>query len=88
MDNRHADRSMSRRGFVGALGLAGTAGLLGVRPPPADAQPPPETTKVRLYKFPGLCLAPQYVAEDLLRAEGFTDVQYLDFPEGAVGLHE
>ena len=24
-----------------------------------------------------LCLAPQYVAEDLLRAEGFTDVQYV-----------
>jgi NitT/TauT family transport system substrate-binding protein len=33
-------------------------------------------------------LAPQYVAEDLLRAEGFTDVQYVDFPEGAAGVSE
>jgi NitT/TauT family transport system substrate-binding protein len=33
-------------------------------------------------KFPGICLAPQYVAEDLLRAEGFTDVQYVELPEG------
>jgi NitT/TauT family transport system substrate-binding protein len=30
------------------------------------------------------CWAPQYVAEDLLRAEGFTDVTYVDFPGGAV----
>ena len=30
--------------------------------------------------FPGICLAPQYVAEDLLRAEGFTDVEYVEFP--------
>jgi NitT/TauT family transport system substrate-binding protein len=69
-------------------GVAGTAALLGWRPGHTAGEPPPETTKVRLYKFPGLCLAPQYVAEDLLRAEGFTDVQYLDFPEGAVGVYE
>ena len=33
---------------------------------------PPETTTVRLGKIYGICIAPQYVAEDLLRAEGFT----------------
>ena len=27
-----------------------------------------------------ICLAAQYVAEDLLRAEGFTEVQYVDMP--------
>jgi NitT/TauT family transport system substrate-binding protein len=36
-----------------------------------------ETTRIRLVKIRGLCHAPQAVAEDLLRAEGFTDVQYV-----------
>jgi NitT/TauT family transport system substrate-binding protein len=80
--------SWSRRQFVGGLTLAGTVGLLGLRPEEAVAEPPPETTRLRLYKFPGICLAPQYVAEGLLRAEGFTDVQYLAFPEGASGVYD
>jgi NitT/TauT family transport system substrate-binding protein len=57
--------------------VAGTAGLLGLYPRPVAAEPPPETTMLRLVKAPGLCLAPQYVAETLLRGEGFTDIQYL-----------
>ena len=61
--------------------IAGTIGLLGWRPGHASGEALPETTRLRLFKFPGICLAPQYVAEDLLRAEGFTDVQYVDFPE-------
>jgi NitT/TauT family transport system substrate-binding protein len=78
----------SRRQFVAGLTLAGTTGLLGLRPEEAMAEPPPETPRLRFYKFPGICLAPQYVAEELLRAEGFTDVQYLEFPEGAKGVYE
>ena len=31
-----------------------------------------ETTRIRLPSSPGICIAPQWVAEDLLRAEGFT----------------
>jgi NitT/TauT family transport system substrate-binding protein len=77
----------SRREFVERT-LAGTAGLLGLRPGDAAAEPPPETSRLRLYKFPGICLAPQYVAETLLRAEGFSDVQYLEFPEGAKGVYD
>jgi len=46
------------------------------------AEPPPETTTVRLAKIPGICIAPQYVAEDLLRAEGFTDVRYVETEAG------
>jgi len=46
----------------------------------ADA--PPETTTVRVAKGPAICIAPQYVAEDLLRAEGFTDVRYIEAPPG------
>jgi NitT/TauT family transport system substrate-binding protein len=42
-----------------------------------------ETTTVRLAKNPGICIAPQYVAEELLRAEGFTDIRYVDGPPGA-----
>jgi NitT/TauT family transport system substrate-binding protein len=70
-----------RREFVSGLAAAGTTSWLGTRAS-AAAEPPPETSAIRLYKFPGICLAPQYVAEDLLRAEGFTDVQYVTLPEG------
>jgi NitT/TauT family transport system substrate-binding protein len=67
----------SRREFLG-ITLAGTAGLLGLKLEPVAAEPPPETTTIRLVQTPGdLCMAPQYVAEQLLRDEGFTEVQYI-----------
>jgi NitT/TauT family transport system substrate-binding protein len=78
----------SRRRFLGGVTLAGTAGLLGWYPRRAAAEPPPETTRLRLVKIPSVCLAPQYVAEEFLRVEGFLDVQYLEFPEGASGITE
>lgn len=43
--------------------------------PSADA--PPETTRIRLAKVSAICLGAQYVAEDLLRDEGFTEVEYV-----------
>jgi len=52
------------------------AGLIGSAKVGAQ-EAPPETTTVRLGKIYGICIAPQYVAEDLLRAEGFTDVRYV-----------
>ena len=70
----------TRREFVSGLTLAGTAGLLGLRPETADAEPPPETSRLMLRRVltPGAgCIAPMLVAEELLRGEGFTDVQYL-----------
>lgn len=69
--------SVSRREFVAGLTLAGGAGSLGWRPGAAGAEPPPETTRIRIVQIPGLCVAPQYVVEDLLRVEGFTDVRYV-----------
>jgi hypothetical protein len=42
------------------------------------AEPALETTTVRLGKTPIICFAPQYVSEALLRAEGFTDIRYVD----------
>lgn len=41
---------------------------------------PLETTTIRLTKLPGICIAPQYVAEELLKIEGFSDVQYVEVP--------
>jgi NitT/TauT family transport system substrate-binding protein len=59
------------------LTLVGTAGLLGLKARRAAAEPPPETTRITLVQTPSMCQAPQYVAEELLRGEGFTDVDYL-----------
>ena len=68
--------------------LTGTAGLLGLKPELVAAEPPPETTTVRLTQnLGGLCWAPQYVAEELLRDEGFTEVQYVK-QEGNVGVEK
>lgn len=79
MDDHRSSR-WSRREFVGGLTVAGTAGLLGIRPQLAAAEPPPETTRIRLARLPAMCKAPQYLAEELLRAEGFSDVQYVSEP--------
>jgi NitT/TauT family transport system substrate-binding protein len=65
----------SRRRFLAALSSAGAAGLLGN--PTNAKEAAPETTTIRLVKSPSLCSAPQYVATDLLHAEGFTDVRYV-----------
>jgi NitT/TauT family transport system substrate-binding protein len=66
-----------RRRFVSGLTLAGAAGLFGGRPGQAAAEPAPETTTLRLDQRDSLCAATQYVAQELLRGEGFTDVRYL-----------
>jgi NitT/TauT family transport system substrate-binding protein len=41
------------------------------------AEAPPETTRIRIIRTPAICFAPLYIAEELLRTEGFTDVQYV-----------
>jgi hypothetical protein len=60
-----------RRRFLTTLSAAGAAGL--VRAPPSlAAEGALETTTVRFAKIPAICLAPQYVSDELLRAEGIT----------------
>jgi NitT/TauT family transport system substrate-binding protein len=66
----------TRRRFLGGLTVAGTAGLLGLHPRLVVAEPPPETTRLRIAQLPSACRSPEWIADDLLRAEGFTDVQY------------
>jgi NitT/TauT family transport system substrate-binding protein len=65
----------TRRRFLATLSLAGAAGFLRA-PPIFAAEGPLETTTVRIANRHSLCNAPQHVAEELLRAEGFTEVRY------------
>ena len=67
-----------RRTFLAGLAAAGGAGLIGI-PEPALAGSPPETTSVRLVRYVGgaYCWAGLYMAGELLRSEGFTDVRYV-----------
>lgn len=70
----------SRRDFLASTSVAAAAGVFGVRGSLAD-EGPPETTTIRLAYYSNNCLAPLLVAEDLLRAEGFTDISYVPVPE-------
>ncbi|HMH16731.1 MAG TPA: ABC transporter substrate-binding protein [Burkholderiales bacterium] len=78
--NGQRNRGWGRREFISTLGAAATGTLLGLRSEPAAAEPPPETTRIRLIEISGVCIAPQYVAKDLLHSEGFTDVSYVGIP--------
>jgi len=74
MDHRR-QAEWSRRRFLNAAALAGTGAAFGLHSTPAEAEPPPEVTTIRWVRSPAICVAPYYVAEGLLRAEGFTDVR-------------
>lgn len=69
----------NRRQFV--TGLSAVAAGLVSLPKVLHAEPPPETATVRFAKYVGaVCDAPKYVAAELLRAEGFTDIRYVEHP--------
>jgi NitT/TauT family transport system substrate-binding protein len=68
--------TQTRRRFMTALSLAGTAGLIRA-PRVLAAEEALETTSVRLPKNQSICGAPAYIVADLLRAEGFTDIRYV-----------
>jgi NitT/TauT family transport system substrate-binding protein len=70
----------SRRNFLATLSATAAVGALGARGSAAD-EGPPEITTIRLAYYPNNCLAPLLVAEDLLRAEGFTSIRYVSLPE-------
>jgi NitT/TauT family transport system substrate-binding protein len=71
--------AQSRRDFLASVALAAAAGVVRAQGALAD-DGPPETTEIRLAYYPNNCLAPLLVAEDLLHAEGFTDVHYVEVP--------
>ena len=71
----------SRRDFLAKASLAAAAGVLGPRASLAD-EPPLETTTIRLVRPSGICVAPIYLAKELLRAEGFAEISYVAVPGG------
>jgi NitT/TauT family transport system substrate-binding protein len=78
--------SLGRREFLHGLTAAATVSLAGAAP--SAGEPPPETPRLRIFRpspsAPGVCTAPQFVAEELLRAEGFTDVRYVTSSRGSL----
>jgi NitT/TauT family transport system substrate-binding protein len=68
---------VGRRHFLKCAATIGAAGLLGARHALGAVEAPLETTKIRFVHAPSICIAPLYLAEELLRMDGFTEVQYL-----------
>jgi NitT/TauT family transport system substrate-binding protein len=71
----------SRRDFTVSLSAAGATSLIGGGLALAD-EGPPETTTIRLRRDPSICVAHWYIAEELLRAEGFKDIRYVPVQSG------
>jgi NitT/TauT family transport system substrate-binding protein len=78
----------SRRDFLASASMAGAAAAFGSGASLADEGPPEVTTiRLRFEEAPpimvsgvaenALCVAPMYVADELLRTEGFTEIHYV-----------
>ncbi len=70
--------AFNRRRFLSAATALGAGSLL-LSPGRVKAEPAPEISRIRIHENPLTCIAPQIVARDHLYAEGFTDVQYVDY---------
>ena len=77
----------TRREFLRNAALVGAAGALGPIGEALAADPPPETARLRIAEIPSSCRSPEWIAADLLRAEGFTDVQY-NRVQGTLGVEK
>jgi NitT/TauT family transport system substrate-binding protein len=74
---------LSRRAFLARTSGIGAAALLGL-PRIAQADPPPETTRIRFAYTASICLVPVFLAEEMLRLEGFSEVEYVKRPPGGL----
>ena len=61
------------------LQAAAAAGIVAALPTLAATEPPPEVKRIRLSRFAYdvACLSPTWIAEELLRTEGFEDISYV-----------
>ena len=71
------DRSLPMRRNI--LHVAAAAGAVAALPILAAGEPPPETKRIRLMRYPIdiACVSPMWIAEEMLRAEGFDEVSYV-----------
>ena len=81
--NERTVHGFSRRELLAGTSMLGAATMLGL-PRTAAAEPPPEIQKIRLVHAPAICRAPQYLTEELLRLEGFSEVEYVDIPTNKI----
>jgi NitT/TauT family transport system substrate-binding protein len=65
-----------RRDFL-ANSAAVAAATLAAVPQRADAQAALDTRTIRFFYDPVICVAPMFLAEELLRMEGFTEIAYI-----------
>ncbi len=70
---------INRRDFLQSSTALVAASLLGFSKF-AAAEPPPETTRFRIANGPFICYAPQFLMEEFLRMEGFTEIEYVTIP--------
>ena len=66
----------NRRDFLRRSGALAAASLAAV-PRRGAAESALETRSIRFYYDPVICVAPMFLAEELLRMEGFTEIAYL-----------
>ena len=75
---------IDRREFLKGISLASAVSATGYGRALLAAESPLETRSIRLARVPSACVAPQYLAEELLRTEGFNQIEYVN--AGAGGL--
>ena len=83
--NGRDETGCSRRHFLeltarlslSAAGMLVLAGCQSSPPRPASLGAEVESPRLRVVQTPSMCQSPQYVAQDLLRGEGFTDLEYV-----------
>jgi NitT/TauT family transport system substrate-binding protein len=68
--------AITRRRFLGSAFTLGAASVLGM-PGTAAADAPPETKRIRLVLTEDICFAPQLLLAEMLRLEGFAQVEYV-----------
>lgn len=77
-----ACKHITRRNFLSSASALTAASILGI-PDIASAEPAPEVKTIRLVDVPAICMAPMYVAEELLHTEGFSEIEYVKLESGS-----
>src|SRR5262245_20874799 len=70
------EKNWSRREFLKGVSLAGSAAFIGLRSEAIAAEPPLETTRIRIPQIPSTGAGPKWVPKDCQKAEGLPTSQY------------